>query len=136
MLLLLLSLLFVNSLQFSLHNPAKWNLADRLTAKFRMIKAKRHELRTDGTAADVIRCLPLTRSCVLNHTLHFLTSGSGASCAFSTVKCVDQRLKAPMNCLFSRAKISHSLLMLICILHHFRNHLLQVSGVCFRSALN
>lgn len=132
---LLLSLLFINSLQFSLHDSTEWNLADALTAEFRMIKAQRHQLRTDLAAADVIGALPLARSRVLHDSLHLLTSGCGASCPLSTVERMNQRHETSVDGFFPRTDVSDALLMLVCILHHFRNHYLQVAGIGFAAAL-
>lgn len=119
---LLLSLMFIHSLQLSLHYSAEWHRTDALTAELRMIKAQRHQLCTDGTSADVIGSFPLARSRMLNDSLHLLTSGRGACCAISTVESMNEGGQTSIDSLFSRADVARALLMLVRILHHFRNH--------------
>lgn len=98
---LLLNLLFVDSLQLTLHDSTERNTTGALSAELRMIKAQRHQLRADGTAADVAGSLSLTSSRMLDDSLHLLTSSSGTSCSHSAVESVDEGRKAPVDGLLS-----------------------------------
>lgn len=118
---LLLSLRLVNSLKFPLHDPTKRNVANALTAKLRMIKAQRHQLSANWTSANVWS-FALTRSRMLNNSLHLLTSGSSAACTLSTVEGMNEGGEASVDGFFSWTHVSHALFLLICTLHHVRDH--------------
>lgn len=116
---LLLSLRLVDSLQLSLHNPAERNMTNSLSAELRVVKAQWKKLSANWTSADV---LPLTMLRMLYNLLHFQTSGSSAACSLSTRKSMNEWRETTVNCLFSRAHISHALFLLICTLHHVWDH--------------
>jgi hypothetical protein len=113
--------MLIDRLQFSLHDATERNAADALPANLRVIKAQRHQLRADRATAIVGR-LPLACPRMLDYSLHFLTTGSGARCSFPTIESVDQRGEASVDGLFTRTDVPHTLLMLICSLHHIRDH--------------
>jgi hypothetical protein len=93
-------MMIIDRLKFSFHYATERNTTNALPANLRVIKAQRHQLRADRATA-IVGSFPLARSRMFDHSLHFLTTGSGARCSFPTIESVDQRGEASVDGLFT-----------------------------------